>query len=402
MVQLRDVPHFSTLTDAQLRDLESFAEVLSYPAGDTIFRQGDPPSYVYIVQRGRIRVFAVNEGVAETYTVLEPGDVLGEIGVLQFQDRTASAETVEDTTVYRFEGGRFRNFLETCPTLASLVSRTMVGRFQNDARRAERRRQRALRPEASLVSVFSATGGSGRSLIAANLARNLAEIAHHRVLAVDLDLMFGDLGTHLGVVTGPSLSEILMEPKLDLDTLLYAIQTGGSGVDVLRAPQRPEQAEFVQTDMIHNLLDTVCKEYDILVCDTSNQLNDLSLDLYEMSTHPILVVTPELTCVKNAVRWLDLVTRIGLGIERLRIVWNKVEAGSKPSIDFLREHYPGIPSDQLVYDRKTARACLNSGRSLEEENPGGELARSVQALAGKFVGIEVDAQTIPRGRWGWL
>ena len=72
----------------------------TFPAGATIFRQGDPPHHFYVIQRGEVEVYLEEPGGrTRTLARLGAGDHFGEIGVLQGVARTASVRAATDTTV---------------------------------------------------------------------------------------------------------------------------------------------------------------------------------------------------------------------------------------------------------------------------------------------------------------
>jgi CRP-like cAMP-binding protein/cytochrome P450 len=70
-------------------------EDVSLGAGETIFRQGDPPDRFYLLRRGEVEVWQEAEGRTRRLAVLGPGDHFGEIGILQGVPRTA---TIKATT----------------------------------------------------------------------------------------------------------------------------------------------------------------------------------------------------------------------------------------------------------------------------------------------------------------
>lgn len=66
------------------------------PAGETLFRQGDEGSEMFVVRSGSIRVFVEANGVEKTLAVLGAGEFVGEMSLLTGQPRTASAAVHED------------------------------------------------------------------------------------------------------------------------------------------------------------------------------------------------------------------------------------------------------------------------------------------------------------------
>ena len=79
----------STLTPVQRHELHA-------PRGTVIFRQGDRGDSMFVIERGRVRIVFSCEGHAAEVAVLEPGAFFGELSLLGWAARTASAEVIED------------------------------------------------------------------------------------------------------------------------------------------------------------------------------------------------------------------------------------------------------------------------------------------------------------------
>jgi pilus assembly protein CpaE len=96
------------------------------------------------------------------------------------------------------------------------------------------------------VSVFSTKGGSGKSLVASNLAVIAAQRSGQRVALVDLDLQSGDLAIMFQLMPALSIYDAAQgADRLD-EEALHGYMTGHrSGVDLLAAPMEPSLAEQV-------------------------------------------------------------------------------------------------------------------------------------------------------------
>lgn len=389
MSHLKGTPLFSGLSDEEMARVLEATTVRDLQDGEMLFEQGMASDQVFIVRRGYVRIFAVNDGVEETYTTLGLGAVFGEIGVMKSEPRSASAVAVGETSLLVFQGEEFTQIVEESPAISSIVLKTMFSRFHKDVKRAERRKARG--DGGGLYPVFSGTGGSGTSLIVANLAFFVRELTKKKVLVLDLDLMFGDQGAIHGLDKGMSLADIVMQEVIEKDDVLQLIQSTPSGVDVLVAPTQPEQAEFLSTEFVAICLDHLQEDYDFIFVDTPSTIGDLSLDLFERSTVPLYVVNPEVTSIRNAVRWLDLVERIGLPVENIKMLANKVEGSDEASVGFVRKRFGEKLLGDLPFEPGAAKASLNSGQLLQGVDPLGELCRSLHRMAGKLLGLEIDS-----------
>ncbi len=97
-----------------------FATERRFRRGQVVFQKGDTGSSMMAVLSGRVRISAVNaDGKEITLNVINPGEVLGEIALLDGQPRSADASAIEDTVLLVVERRNFLPFLTNNQQLAS-------------------------------------------------------------------------------------------------------------------------------------------------------------------------------------------------------------------------------------------------------------------------------------------
>lgn len=104
------------------------------PAGQYLFREGDAGAEMYIVESGSIAILRAARG-NEPLALLEPGDFLGEMAVLEDQPRFASAMAKTDCRLLRIERAAFAELLRQNVEIAIRIMRKLALR----QRRAEQR-----------------------------------------------------------------------------------------------------------------------------------------------------------------------------------------------------------------------------------------------------------------------
>ncbi len=107
---------------------------IDVPAGQYLFREGDAGAEMYIVESGSIAILRTARG-SEPLAVLEPGDFLGEMAVLEDQPRFASALAQTNCRLLRIERGAFAELLRQNVEIAVRIMRKLALR----QRRAEQR-----------------------------------------------------------------------------------------------------------------------------------------------------------------------------------------------------------------------------------------------------------------------
>jgi CRP/FNR family cyclic AMP-dependent transcriptional regulator len=105
-------PLFDAMQSAELDEILKFASERRFRRGQTIFQRGDNGSALMAVLHGRVRISSVSsEGKEVTLNVINPGEIFGEIALLDGEPRSADATAIEDTTLLVVERRHFLPFL---------------------------------------------------------------------------------------------------------------------------------------------------------------------------------------------------------------------------------------------------------------------------------------------------
>jgi len=168
---------------------------------------------------------------------------------------------------------------------------------------------------ASPLVVMGPKGGTGKTFIAVNLAALLADRAPGRVALLDLDPA-GDAAVHLDLTAGPTLADLIPSLADLTDDQLRArmVRHKPSGLDVLRAPPRPELMEIVRPQGVVRLLEVAGRVYRMVVVDTPARPGDE-------------VVAACATCAARAGRLVIVVDADAAGLRRARAALNALPAG---------------------------------------------------------------------------
>jgi pilus assembly protein CpaE len=247
------------------------------------------------------------------------------------------------------------------------------------AARAAQVQREATGESGRIVTVFSPKGGTGKSVTACNLAVALAE-AGHRTLLVDLDLQFGDVAIMLGLRPAKTLHDLVTAPgRLDGEKLAGYTVAHSSGLHVLAAPIRPEDAEDVTDTRLGGLLDVAAQEYDIVVVDTAPFLYGPTLETLDRTTDLLLLLAPDVPALKNVRLTLQTLKLLSFPEERMRLVLNRaserigLRASEVSSVLERRVEFE-LPDDELV------TAAVNRATPLVQFRPQAPFAVALQAL----------------------
>ena len=109
---LARVPLFKRLEPPELEKLAEKIDQVNFKNGEVIFNEHDRGDSLYVVERGSVRIWVIDEDVNEvTLAELKPGEFFGEMAVLDRGERSSSATAVGDTHLHRLSSDDFQQFL---------------------------------------------------------------------------------------------------------------------------------------------------------------------------------------------------------------------------------------------------------------------------------------------------
>ena len=116
---LRGHPVFGALEPEQLEQLVSYARTRRVPAGTTLFSKGDPGTELFAVSAGTVKISVpAPDGREAMFNLLHPGEIFGEIALLDGRPRTADAMAMTDCELTVIERRDFLAFVHSEPNVA--------------------------------------------------------------------------------------------------------------------------------------------------------------------------------------------------------------------------------------------------------------------------------------------
>jgi pilus assembly protein CpaE len=239
-----------------------------------------------------------------------------------------------------------------------------------------------------VVTVFSPKGGTGKTVLSTNLAAAFAKDEGKRTLLVDLDLQFGDTAIMLGIEPDKTIHDLVVAPgQLDTEKLSGYVTKHPSGLDILPAPLRPEDAELVTDAKLSRLLEVARESYDVIVVDTSPFFYGPMLVTLDRTDELLLVCGLEVTTLKNvrlALQTLELLSfpakRVGVVLNRsnskVGIKRGEVESALETKVRF------EVPSDRAV------PLSVNRGNPAVLSESGSGFSKAVREMASSLVPAE--------------
>lgn len=179
--------------------------------------------------------------------------------------------------------------------------------------------------QGEIITVFSTKGGVGKTTLVLNLAITAAKLSNKKIAVVDGDLQFGDVAIMLNLQPTRTITNLVEEPPPWTSDLVqeYMTHHEPSGIDVLLGPSKPEYAETVQVEHVEQALQLLKEKYDYVFVDTSPLFRNIELAILDMSAMIFVVVSLELSAIKNIKLCLELLGNLNYNTEKIKLVLNR-------------------------------------------------------------------------------
>ncbi|MBI3892016.1 MAG: cyclic nucleotide-binding domain-containing protein [Candidatus Wallbacteria bacterium] len=110
------------IEDDDVRVIHGTGKVSSVPAGQTLFDEGDSGGSLFVLLGGTVEILkAVDGAPARKLATLHPGDIIGEISLVDASPRSAGARTATDCTLFEFSRRDLMGVLRSQPGIAAKI-----------------------------------------------------------------------------------------------------------------------------------------------------------------------------------------------------------------------------------------------------------------------------------------
>jgi CRP-like cAMP-binding protein len=177
---LRRVPVFSTLSAEELTRVAQVAMPRRFEAGEVVFKEGDEGSTCYIVRSGRARAIREHpDGRSITLAHFEPGDIFGEMAMLDGERRSATVETTEGTEAIAILSSDMHRLLREYPDISVKLIAALGQRLRDTNERLARQSFQTVqsRVAAALSQLVTAARDREGDVVVTATQAELAQLA---------------------------------------------------------------------------------------------------------------------------------------------------------------------------------------------------------------------------------
>ena len=308
----------------------------------------------------------------------------------------ALAAGAEDVVTVGLEDGQ-----PPSPAVRERVAADLVSALEKAMARRNRAAVAPRTGNGRMITVLGPKGGAGKTLVSCNLGVALAE-AGHRTVLLDLDLQFGDVGLALGVPPGKTIHELVMSGgSLDAEKLSAYLPTHESGLRVLLAPSRPDQASAVSVAFLRELYDVLRASADYVIVDTPPGFTPEVISAIDAADDLCVVGMLDSLSLKNTKLGLETLELMGVEPEQIKLVLNRADS----RVGITREDVQAVtgrPPDVLIPSHVDIPRSVNEARPIVGSQPGSAAARAFRSFADSYIGADSAAMNGRKrllGRW---
>jgi Flp pilus assembly CpaE family ATPase len=234
--------------------------------------------------------------------------------------------------------------------------------------------------EGQIVTVFTAKGGVGKTMLAVNLGVALAQGGSNRVCVVDLDLASGDVAISVLLDPARSMADaVSMAGRVDATGAASLLTPYRPGLEMLLAPATPGDADKITATLVGELLAVLRRMFDYVVVDTPPQINEHVLTALDASAHHVLLTTPDVPALKNLRVVLDVLDMLSYPAEIRSLVLNRADAKLLSLEDV--ERVLGSPITAQIPASRAVPISINNGIPITVGSPGHAVSQAITKLA---------------------
>lgn len=236
-------------------------------------------------------------------------------------------------------------------------------------------------PSGKVVALLGASGGSGVSTLAANLAGVFARELG-RCALIDLKPGAGDLAALLDVKPTHNLADLCLNAgRMDQAMLESALVPHASGVHLLAPPLIYEDIRLVTPQGVNKTLLLAREAFPFTAVDLEDSYHEEQLVVLRQSDYVLLVLRLDFTSLRSTKRILDNLEQAGINNSRIRLVINRYGQAKELPLSEAEEALGHKIAFLVPDDPKNVNAANNAGEPVVFRTPSAKVAQSIVQMA---------------------
>ena len=240
-----------------------------------------------------------------------------------------------------------------------------------------------------IIPVHGIAGGTGASMMAVNLAWELANIEKDdppKVCLLDLDFQFGSASTYLDLPRREAVLELLTDTAtMDAEAFMQAMLTHGDQLHVLTAPMDMIPLDMITPEDISRVIEMAASHFDYVIIDMPSTMVEWSQTVLEMSHVYFAMIELDMRSAQNTLRLKRALQSEDLPFEKIRFILNCApgfaDMNGKSRVKRLSDNLGISIEVQLPDGGKPVMQSADHGAPLAETVPKNALRKEILKLA---------------------
>ena len=233
-----------------------------------------------------------------------------------------------------------------------------------------------------IIAFCSNKGGVGKTVLAVNTAVALQQRTGKKVVVVDGDLYYGNVGTYLGVPPVRSIVDLIaIIDDIDAAAADRILVRHASGVRALLGPNRPDEGADITASQVQRVLEFLSSSYDYVVVDCQTNIDHRLMPALDLADDIMMIVTPEMGSLRNMRVLMDQLTEAGVDGQKIHIVLNRAATNVEIDAHDIEQAFQQKVEFSLGSGGRPMILSVNRGVPLILEQPRHPVSQAIMEMA---------------------
>ncbi|MFQ5491308.1 MAG: CpaE family protein [Phycisphaerae bacterium] len=249
------------------------------------------------------------------------------------------------------------------------------------------------------IGVIGSAGGAGTTMVACNLALELAGLTESPTALLDMDLDFGDVAASFDTSPKYTVADVCSaNAELDASVIESAMVTLPCKVHLLARPTKMGDANQVCPEAVSRMLDILGDRYNNIVIDLPRTFTTGNAAVVQQADVLLIVAQLRVASIRNAHRVYELLMHMGADENAVKLVLNRANAAhERISAGNVEETFGQPIFAKIPNDYRNVTAALDLGRPIQDGAPKSSARLAIQELAKRIATPQDSNSNAPKG-----
>lgn len=248
--------------------------------------------------------------------------------------------------------------------------------------------------KSKVLVVFGCKDGVGKTTLAVNLAVKLSQKGN-KVVVVDYNLKFGDIGAYLGTDSKNTIADLFQEQRNpNIDLIRQFLTLHSSGVSFLAAPHNPDQGDVITVGYLEHLIGALRVYYDYVIVDSVSGVNNVNVACFDCASMILVLTRKDIPSLRNVKKVLPILDALS-NSDKVKLI-TSMDDGMLKNQDIAqavgRKIWATIP-----FEPKTAAIAANRGEPFVGiTGAKGSMSRAISDMAVQIDGAGGEEEVLEK------